>query len=140
MDTDLNDTLKQSDILKARLQAIRPLNVEALQKIKAAFEIEYTYESNKIEGNTLTLQETALVVNEGVTIGGNGRTSRLLMNLHLLSKGYVITSLKANNEAKQACYTALEQSHTSGDREAFNRIVANAVKNALENCLRILEG
>jgi Fic family protein len=254
MNTDLSNILKQVDILKARLQAVRPLDVEALQKIKAAFEIEYTYESNKIEGNTLTLQETALVINEGVAIGsksvrehleainhaqaieyikeiansdieitertikeihalvlhginreqagryrsvpvmiagsrhippqpyliepqmekiiidykametggihpvliaaylhdelvkihpfidGNGRTSRLLMNLYLLSNGYVITSLKANNEAKQAYYTALEESHTGGNREAFNRIVANAVKNALENYLRIIEG
>jgi Fic family protein len=254
MNTDLSNILKQAGILKARLQAVRPLDAEALQKIKAAFEIEYTYESNKIEGNTLTLQETALIINEGVTIGGksvrehleainhaqaieyikemansdieitertikeihalvlhginreqagryrrvpvmiagsrhippqpyliepqmekfiidykametggihpvliaaylhdelvkihpfidgNGRTSRLLMNLYLLSKGYVITSLKANNEAKQAYYTALEESHTSGNREAFNRIVANAVKNALENYLRIIEG
>ena len=32
--------------------------------------MEYTYESNRIEGNTLTLQETALVVNEGVIVSG----------------------------------------------------------------------
>jgi Fic family protein len=57
---ELKNTLQQADILKARLQAIRPPDVEALQKIKAAFEMEYTYESNRIEGNTLTLQETAL--------------------------------------------------------------------------------
>lgn len=42
----------------------------ALQKIEAALAIEYTYESNRIEGNTLTLQETNLVVNEGMTISG----------------------------------------------------------------------
>jgi Fic family protein len=85
MNTDLNNTLKQADILKARLQAIRPLNVEALQKIRAAFEIEYTYESNKIEGNTLILQETALVVSEGVTIGGKSIRKHLEAINHALN-------------------------------------------------------
>jgi len=39
-------------------------------KVSKAFDIEYTHESNKIEGNTLTLQETAIVVEKGLTIGG----------------------------------------------------------------------
>jgi hypothetical protein len=39
--------LEQADILKVRLQEIRPFDLEALQKIKAAFEMEYTYESKK---------------------------------------------------------------------------------------------
>jgi Fic family protein len=68
--TNLTTLLNQIDVLRQRLQEIRPLNAEALKKIKAAFEMEYSYESNRIEGNTLTLQETTLVVNEGVTIGG----------------------------------------------------------------------
>ncbi|MEG0656605.1 MAG: Fic family protein, partial [Mucinivorans sp.] len=66
----LQTILHDIDTLKERLSNVRPLLVEALQKIKAALEMEYTYESNRIEGNTLTLQETALVVSEGVTIGG----------------------------------------------------------------------
>ncbi|WP_374464826.1 hypothetical protein [Chryseobacterium sp.] len=40
------------------------------EKVAKAFDIEYTYESNKIEGNPLTLQETALVIEKGLTIGG----------------------------------------------------------------------
>ena len=40
-------------------------------KVTKAFEVEYTYESNRIEGNTLTLQETALVIEKGLTISGN---------------------------------------------------------------------
>ena len=252
--TELKNILAQADTLKARLQAIRPLDVEALNKIKVAFEMEYTYDSNKMEGNTLTLQETVLVVSEGVTIGGksmrehleainhaqaiefikdiaradiditeriireihtiilhginkekagkyrdvpvmivgsrhlppqpyliqpqmenfmfeykametngthpiiiaaylhdelvkihpfidgNGRTSRLLMNLYLLSKSYSITSLKADNEAKQAYYTALEQSHTEGNREPFYLLVANAVVQSSEKYLKVVEG
>lgn len=41
-----------------------------VKTVTKALEIEYTYESNKIEGNTLTLQETALVIEKGLTVGG----------------------------------------------------------------------
>jgi Fic family protein len=227
MNKDLQRLLNEIDNLKTRLQQIRPIPQEALNKIKARFEMEYTYESNRIEGNTLTLQETALVVSEGVTISGksmrehleainhaqavtyirdkagkyrtvpvmiagsrhtppqpymiiplmeqfirdcqsmetdrqhpvliaaflhdelikihpfidgNGRTSRLLMNLYLLSKNYTITTLKGDNEAKQAYYTALEQSHTAGDRAPFYLLVAQAVKKSLEQYIGIIEG
>jgi Fic family protein len=254
MNTELKALLQQIDDLKSRLQAIRPLPAEALNKIKASFEMEYTYESNRIEGNTLTLQETALVVSEGVTISGksitehleainhaqaiafikdiacsdiavnertikeihalilhginkeqagkyrevpvmivgsrhtppqpylimpqmeqfiidyqsmqnqnehpvliaaflhdelvkihpfidgNGRTSRLLMNLYLISKGYAITALKGDNEARYAYYTALEQSHIDNNRKPFNFLVANAVKQAMERYIAIVEG
>ena len=70
MNSKLVDLLREVDSLKVRLSALRPLPVEALKKIQDALDIEYTYESNRIEGNTLTLQETALVVNEGITISG----------------------------------------------------------------------
>ena len=54
--------------LKTRLDALRDTLDNA--SIRAALSIELVYESNKIEGNTLTLRETQLVVNEGITIGG----------------------------------------------------------------------
>ncbi len=252
--TTLQNLLQQIDSLKSKLQMLRPLPVEALNKIKAAFEMEYTYESNRIEGNTLTLQETALVVSEGVTIGGksmaehleainhaqavefikdiaradveitertikeihaiilhginkeqagkyrnvpvmivgskytppqpylvepqmeqfirdyqamkakgehpvlmaaflhdelvkihpfidgNGRTSRLLMNLYLLSNGYTIATLKGDNETKRAYYAALEQSHVEGNREAFYQLVATTVKQSMEQYISIVGG
>ncbi len=59
--------LKYTDELKARLNELR---ANQSDKVINAFDIEYTYESNKIEGNTLTLQETALVVEKGLTVGG----------------------------------------------------------------------
>ena len=48
-----------------------------MDKIREALDIEYTYESNRIEGNTLTLQETALVVEEGLTISGKSMREHL---------------------------------------------------------------
>ena len=252
MNNKLSAILQECDTLKARLSEMRPLPADALKKIEDALAIEYTYESNRIEGNTLTLQETELVVNEGVTISGksmrehleainhaeaidyikdfaksgigisertikeihalvlhginrenagryrsvpvmisgsrhtppqpyligkqmedfilhfrelevqkahpvliaaylhdelvrihpfidgNGRTSRLLMNLHLLRNGYTIVNLKGSDEDKIGYYKALETSHVDDDPKEFQKLVAEAEKASLERYLSIL--
>ena len=252
MNTEIDMLLQECDELKTRLSSLRPLPMEALKKIEDALAIEYTYESNRIEGNTLTLQETELVVNEGVTIAGksmrehleainhaeaidyikdfarsdieisectikeihalvlhginrenagryrtvpvmisgsrhippqpylidklmedfilrfremeadkvhpvlvsaylhdelvrihpfidgNGRTSRLLMNLYLLRNGYVIVNLKGSNEVKLAYYTALEASHIEKHPEAFQRLVVETEITSMRRYLSIL--
>lgn len=248
----LKNILQDCDKLKSCLSEVRPLPAEALQKIEGAFNIEYTYESNRIEGNTLTLQETELVVNEGVTIAGksmrehleainhteaidyirdfakknmeisertikeihslvlhgidrenagryrsvpvmisgsrhtpsqpyliekqmedfmarfaqmeaghahpvliaaylhdelvrihpfidgNGRTSRLLMNLYLLRNGYTLVNLKGASEDKLEYYKALELSHTEKQPEAFQILVAKTEISSLKRYLSIL--
>lgn len=252
MNEDIKELLNEVDVLKEQLSILRPLPEEALKKIQDALDIEYTYESNRIEGNTLTLQETALVVNEGVTISGksmrehleainhteaisyikdiakqdieisertikeihalilhgidrenagryrtvpvmisgsthmppqpyliekqmedfmcrfrqmeeekvhpvlvaaylhdelvrihpfidgNGRTSRLLMNLYLLRNGYVIITLKGSNDAKINYYKALEKSHTEHLTEDFQQLVVEAEITALQKYLSIM--
>lgn len=252
MSEAIKELLKEVDALKEQLSTLRPLPKEALKKIQDALDIEYTYESNRIEGNTLTLQETALVVNEGVTISGksmrehleainhteainyikdiakqdieisertikeihalilhgidrenagryrtvpvmisgsthmppqpyliekqmedfmlcfqqmenekvhpvliaaylhdelvrihpfidgNGRTSRLLMNLYLLRNGYVIITLKGSNDAKVNYYMALEKSHTEHLPENFQKLVVEAEIAALRKYLSIM--
>lgn len=55
------------DSIKEQLSQHRQITVSELQRLQDEFLVEYTYNSNAIEGNTLTLQETALVL-EGVTI------------------------------------------------------------------------
>lgn len=52
------------------LKQSRPLPGIALQKIKESLTIEWTYNSNSIEGNTLTLRETQMVLQEGITVKG----------------------------------------------------------------------
>jgi Fic family protein len=44
--------------------------------------IEYTYNSNAIEGNTLTLRETRLVIEEGITVGGKSLMETLEAKNH----------------------------------------------------------
>lgn len=57
------------DRLQQKLKTLRPLNETELRRLREQFMIENTYDSNAIEGNTLTLRETALVLQEGITIG-----------------------------------------------------------------------
>lgn len=60
--------LSQIDCKKAELDGRRPLTEGELERLNEEFTVEYTYNSNAIEGNTLTLRETDLVL-RGLTIG-----------------------------------------------------------------------
>lgn len=55
---------------KLRLDQLRPLSAEALARLEHYYDVEITYTSNAIEGNTLSAVETTLVIEQGVTIGG----------------------------------------------------------------------
>jgi Fic family protein len=55
---------------KQVLQTSRPLPPIALNKIRESLSIEWTYNSNSIEGNTMSLRETQMVIQEGITIKG----------------------------------------------------------------------
>ena len=56
------------DELRNELKALRPLNETEIQRFRDEFAIENTYHSNAIEGNPLTLRETAFIVQGGITI------------------------------------------------------------------------
>jgi Fic family protein len=66
--------LKEIDVEKNKLIKLRYLDS---YRIAQALELEYTFESNRIEGNTLTLKETDLVINEGITISGKSMREHL---------------------------------------------------------------
>lgn len=55
---------------KARLDEARPLPNSAIHRIKQDLTIEWTYNSNSIEGNTLSLKETQMVLQDGMTVKG----------------------------------------------------------------------
>ncbi|SFE12583.1 Fic/DOC family protein [Paenibacillus algorifonticola] len=56
--------------LKQELDSLMPLPSAAVRNLEEVYRVEWTYNSNAIEGNTLTLLETKLVLEEGLTIGG----------------------------------------------------------------------
>lgn len=246
--TSLEKILKEIDILKDKLDAYRKFDS---YKIKQALELEYTFESNRIEGNTMTLRETDMVINEGLTISGksmrehleainhqeaigfikdlmqknnafnerdllsihnlilrgiipedagryrkvqvmiqgsshmppqplmiaqemeeyfiwyeinknklhpiilaaemherlvtihpfidgNGRTSRLIMNLILMQKGYLIANIKGDYENRMQYYQSLEKAQTKKDKEDFLLFIAQIEKESLERYISIL--
>jgi Fic family protein len=55
---------------KQVLQSSRPLPTIALHKIRESLSVEWTYNSNGIEGNTLSLRETQMVLQDGITVKG----------------------------------------------------------------------
>lgn len=246
--TNLKTILDEIDALKAALNKFRELDSF---RIAQALELEYTFESNRIEGNTLTLRETDLVINEGLTISGksmrehleainhveavayikqliernfsfnerellsvhnlilrgiipedagryrkvqvmikgsshmppqpflvpkqmedyflwmeenknklhpvilaaemherlvtihpfidgNGRTSRLIMNLILLQNGYVIANIKGDYETRMKYYQSLETAQTSGNKEDFILLIAQIEKECMQRYLDII--
>lgn len=240
--------LDEIDVLKKKLDEFREFDSF---RIAQALELEYTFESNRIEGNTLTLRETDLVINEGLTISGksmrehleainhveaiayikqlmernfplnerellsvhnlilrgiipedagryrrvqvmikgsaymppqpfivakemedyffwfeenkknlhpvilaaemherlvtihpfidgNGRTSRLIMNLILLQNGYVIANIKGDYDSRMNYYQSLEKAQTTGNKEDFLMFIASIEKQCLERYLDII--
>jgi len=59
---------KKLDELATQVKAMRLLNTTELKRLRDEFMIENTHDSTAIEGNTLTLRETAMVLQEGITI------------------------------------------------------------------------
>lgn len=244
----LKSLLNEIDVLKKVLDQKRAFDS---YRITQALELEYTFESNRIEGNTLTLRETDLVINEGLTVSGksmrehleainhqeaigyikqlmekgfsfserelftihnlilrgiipedagryrrvqvmikgsshmppqpylvakdmedyfiwyethknklhpvilaaemherlvtihpfidgNGRTSRLVMNLILLQHGYVIANIKGDYDNRMKYYTALETAQTKGNKEDFLLFIAQIEKESLERYINII--
>ena len=241
------DYFKEVDDKLAKLNSKRPLSKEATESLQNAINLEWTYNSNGIEGNTLTLKETKVVL-EGITIGGksvkehleainhenaieyldgltkdkseisewnikglhqlilkgidddnagryrnhnviisgakhrppeyikvpelmeklmmnydewdkyhpiiraallhgelvkihpfidgNGRTSRLIMNMDLMISGYVPVIIKKDNRLKY--YEALDKAHTTGDYTDFVKIITEAENEMLDRYLDVV--
>jgi Fic family protein len=244
----LNHKIEKLTTLKNKLDQLRAYNS---YRIAQALELEYTFESNRIEGNTLTLRETDLVINEGLTVSGktmkehleainhqealeyikylveknskftkhellnlhrlilksidsdnagkyrnvqvmikgsahmppppylvevqmedyfiwyenhkhklhpvilaaemherlvtihpfidgNGRTSRLVMNLILLKHGFVIANIKGDIDSRMDYYKTLENTQTTGDKSVFHHFILDNEIKCLERYLQIL--
>ena len=77
-----------------KLDALRPLPHEAVEKLSKWFDIELTYTSNAIEGNTLTRQETAVVIEKGITVKGKSIREHLEAINHKDALHYIRTLAK----------------------------------------------
>src|SRR6266567_1640140 len=67
---------------KGKLDVHRPLAPAIARRLHEDLRIRLTYQSNAIEGNTLTLRETQVVIEEGMTIGGHSLREHLEATNH----------------------------------------------------------
>lgn len=81
--------LTRLDQKKAALDALRPLPPAIVRRLDEQFSAEWTYNSNAIEGNTLTLRETQLILETGLTIGGKSLVEHLEVVNHKSAIEYV---------------------------------------------------
>ncbi len=79
---------------KKKLEKLKPFNKAALNKLQETFNVELTYNSNAIEGNSLSLNETKLVIEEGITIGGKTFKEHLEVTNHKKAIEFVETLVK----------------------------------------------
>lgn len=65
-----NNRFEENNEYRIKINEHRPLSEDALKQVKEYYKIGLTYASNAIEGNTLNLAETKVVLEDGITIGG----------------------------------------------------------------------
>ncbi len=66
----LSILMPKIDALIEQIQSMRPLTQWELRELQKSLRVMEVYNSNAIEGNTLTLGETKLIIEDGITIGG----------------------------------------------------------------------
>jgi len=74
---------------KRDLDALRPLSAAVVRRLQETLTVEWIYNSNAIEGNTLTLQETRLILETGLTIGGKSLREHFEVINHQQAIDYV---------------------------------------------------
>lgn len=87
---DLNNLIDLADAYKAKIEANRPLTSKQNKDLIDYFRIGLTYASNAIEGNTLTLSETKVILEEGITIGGKSVKEHMEAIGHAKAYDYMI--------------------------------------------------
>lgn len=96
IDMDYLKLLQLIDEKKAILDGKKPFPYHTLKSLREKLLVEWTYHSNAIEGNTLTLSETKVVL-EGITVGGKTLREHLEVINHKDAIHY-IEEIIANNE------------------------------------------
>lgn len=107
-----------------RLAALRPLSPESVASLAAAWDVRMVHESNAIEGNSLTLRETELVLSKGVTVSGKPLKDHL----------EAVNLAKAWDEVKKLAQP--DAPLTERDLLNLHRIVLTRVEDNFAGCYR----
>jgi len=121
---------------KKELDKLRPLDKLSLEKLKGEFLIEYIYNSTSIEGNTLSLNETKLVLEEGITIGGKSLREHLDVINQKEAFSWIENWIKEKKNIREADILTLHQITLKGISEYWagkyktseNRIIGSKLK------------
>lgn len=89
----LEKLLKEIDILKAKANSLE----NSYDEISKKTELEYTFESNRLDGNSMTLQETEMVISEGLTISGKSMREHFEAVNHQEAIRFIKDLLKNNS-------------------------------------------
>ncbi|MDR2193174.1 MAG: hypothetical protein LBP19_01690 [Treponema sp.] len=89
MDNTIERKLEIIDDLKKKLDGFRPLESDQIRNLKILFDVEFTYNSTAIEGNTFSYQETKIVLLDGITIGGKSMREHLEIINHKEAIDYI---------------------------------------------------
>lgn len=88
------------DQLKGRIDHHRPISSNLSKSLHEKLIVEWTYNSNAIEGNTLTMSETKVVL-EGITIGGKSITEHLEIINHKEAILFIEDLIYSNEELSE---------------------------------------
>ncbi len=94
----MQDLLAKIHEKKEQLDRLRPLSTAQVKNLKNVYDIQLTYNSNAIEGSTLTYSETKLILNEGITIGGKSINEHLETINHQEAIGFIEDMAKINTK------------------------------------------
>jgi Fic family protein len=83
---------------RKELNKLRPLPRAAVKKLQERFRLEMAYNSNAIEGNSLTLKETFLVINEGITVKGKPLKDHLEAKDHYAALEYLYDLIDSDKQ------------------------------------------
>ena len=81
--------LKRLETKKDQLDELCPLPTAAINRLRDEILIEWIYNSNAIEGSTITLQETRLFLETGLTVGGKSLREHFEVTNHKEAIQYV---------------------------------------------------
>ena len=137
------DFIKEIEIKKAELDSRRPLTEGELERLNEEFLVEYTYNSTAIEGNTLTLRETDMVL-KGITIDKKPIKDHLEVIGHKDAFNYLADLVK---EKEPLSENLIKQIHTlvladkPEDRGIYRRVAVKIIgaKHFTENPLLIAD-
>ncbi|RZN15224.1 MAG: Fic family protein [Methanosarcinales archaeon] len=118
--TNTSTSLIQESILSRidekiqMLNSKRPLPADAVEKLNREYCLYHTYHSNAIEGNTLTLSETKLVLEEGITISGKSLKEHLEATNNAKAFDLLEDVAKSNKELDHVVIQQIHEIVTAG--------------------------